>query len=90
MASRAEIRLGAAVLLALLDHHPEGIPAMIRFLTGKFSGTGCEPVGNSLIMTPRSRTPIRLSSRAESRAAIQGVMVRASQEREASGSMDEL
>src|SRR5208283_3701026 len=35
---------------------PKGIPAMMRFLTGKFSGAGWLPVGNSLTIAPRSNT----------------------------------
>jgi hypothetical protein len=35
---------------------PIGIPAMMRFLTGKFSGTGWLPMGNSLTLAPRSST----------------------------------
>jgi len=51
---------------------PIGIPAMMRFLTGKFSGAGWLAMGNSLTMAPRSST--FSSTSASSKAIVQPVL----------------
>ena len=35
---------------------PSGMPATIRLRTGKFSGAGCVPMGNSVTRAPHAKT----------------------------------
>jgi hypothetical protein len=41
---------------------PNGMPPIMQFLTGKFSGAGCAPMGNSLMMGLPARAPSRTAS----------------------------